>query len=59
MKILITYSFDKWLKKLKDKRARAIIQVNTNRLIEENIGKVRSLGDGIHEKKINYGPGYR
>ncbi len=59
MEILKTDSFDKWLKKLKDKKAKAIIQVSINRLIEENIGKTRSLGEGIHEKKINYGPGYR
>lgn len=59
MEILKTDSFDKWLKKLKDKKAKAIIQININRLIEENIGKTRSLGEGIHEKKINYGPGYR
>ena len=24
-----------------------------------NLGKVRSVGDGVWEKKINYGPGYR
>ena len=59
MEILKTDIFDKWLKKLKDKKAKAVIQVNINRIIEENIGKVRSLGEGVHEKKINYGPGYR
>ncbi len=59
MEILKTDIFDKWLIKLKDKKAKAIIQVNINRLIEENIGKTRPLGDGVHEKKINYGPGYR
>jgi len=59
MEILKTDIFDKWLKKLKDKKAKAIIQVNINRLIEEKIGKVRSVGSGIHEKKINYEPGYR
>lgn len=59
MEILKTDIFDTWLKKLKDRKAKAIIQVNINRLVEENIGKVRSLGEGIHEKKIHYGPGYR
>lgn len=59
LEILKTEIFDKWLRKLKDKKAKAVIQVNINRLIEENIGKVRSLGEGVHEKKINYGPGYR
>jgi len=59
MEILKTDIFDKWLKKIKDKKAKAIIQVNINRPMEENIGKARSVGEGIHEKKINYGPGYR
>lgn len=59
MDILKTDIFDTWLKKLRDKKAKAIIQVNINWLIEDNIGKTRSLGKGIYEKKINYGPGYR
>jgi len=59
MEILKTDIFDKWLKKIKDKKAKAIIQVNINRLMEENIGKARSVSEGVHEKKINYGPGYR
>jgi len=59
MDILKTDIFDKWLKKLKDKKTKAIIQININRLIEEKLGKTRSLGESVHEKKINYGPGYR
>ena len=51
--------FDKWLKKIKDKRAKAIIQVHINRLIENKLGKVKPLGNTIYEKKIDYGPGYR
>lgn len=59
MEILKTDIFDQWLKKLKDRKAKAIIQVHINRLIEENLGETKSLGEGVHEKKINYGPGYR
>lgn len=59
MEVFKTDIFDKWFKKLKDKQVKAIIQVNINRLIEENIGNARSLGEGVHEKKINFGPGYR
>jgi putative addiction module killer protein len=59
MEILKTDIFDQWLKKLKDRKAKAFIQVHINRLIEENVGITRSLGKGVHEKKINYGPGYR
>ena len=53
MNVLKTDIFDLWLKKLKDRKAKAIIQVNINRLIEDNLGKLKSLGEGIHEKKIN------
>jgi putative addiction module killer protein len=59
MNLLKTDVFDKWLKKLKDQRAKAIIQVHLNRLIENKPGKIKTVGDGIYEKKIDYGPGYR
>ncbi len=59
MEVHKTDVFDKWLKKLKDKKARAIVQVHINRIIEGKLGKLKSLGKNIHEKKINYGPGYR
>lgn len=59
MNILKTDIFDKWLKNLRDKKVKAIIQVHINRLIESKLGKLRSVGGSIHEKKINYGPGYR
>lgn len=59
MDILKTSVFDKWLGRLKDKRAKAIIQVHVNRLIEDKLGKLRSLSNGLFEKKIDYGPGYR
>jgi len=59
MEILKTSIFDKWLKKLKDRKAKAIIQVHINRLIEDKLGKLKAVGKDVYEKKINYGPGYR
>lgn len=59
MEIRRTDAFDKWLRKLKDNKDKEIIQVHINRLIEDNPGKLRSLGKSVYEKKINYGPGYR
>jgi len=59
MEILKTDIFDKWLKKLKDKKAKSIIQIHINRLIEDKLGKIKPVGKNIREKKINYGPGYR
>jgi len=51
--------FDVWLGNLKDRKAKALILVHINRIEDGNMGKVKSVGDGVFEKKINYGPGYR
>ncbi len=52
-------SFDRWLGKLKDRRAIARILVRIDRLALGNPGDVRSVGGGVSELKIDYGPGYR
>lgn len=54
-----TTEFDKWLKKLRDDRAKAKILVRINRLGAGNPGDVQPVGDGISEMRIDYGPGYR
>lgn len=59
MKVLKTEVFNKWLIRLKNKKAKAIIQVHINRLIENKSGVLRSIGESVYEKKIDYGPGYR
>jgi putative addiction module killer protein len=48
-----------WLTGLRDERARQKIQARVGRLRLGNFGQTRSLGGGIHELKIDYGPGYR
>jgi putative addiction module killer protein len=50
--------FEKWLKKLKDVTAKAMIRRRINRLADGNPGDCRFLGD-ISELRIDYGPGYR
>ena len=52
-------TFDHWLKKLRDPRARARIQMRILRLGLGNPGDVRPMGDGLSELRIDYGPGYR
>jgi putative addiction module killer protein len=52
-------TFDRWLGKLKDRRAVARILVRIDRLALGNPGDVRSVGDGVSELKIDHGPGYR
>lgn len=51
--------FQDWLSAFKDVRIRALIRVRLNRVRMGNFGDCRSVGDGVHEFKISYGPGYR
>ncbi len=59
MEVLRTAAFDRWLGKLKDRRAVARILVRIDRLALGNAGDVKSVGGGVSELKIDYGPGYR
>jgi putative addiction module killer protein len=54
-----TAQFVRWLDGLRDVRARARIQARIKRLADGNPGDVRSVGEGVSELKIDYGPGYR
>lgn len=51
--------FAKWIDELQDIRARARILVRIERLSAGNPGDVKSVGEGISEMRIDYGPGYR
>jgi putative addiction module killer protein len=48
-----------WLDALKDRQARQRVQARIGRLRLGNFGQTRSLGEGVHELKVDYGPGYR
>ena len=55
-----TKEFDKWLRKLKDLRAKAKILFRIQKLEkEEHFGDCKLLLNGINELKINYAKGYR
>ncbi len=55
-----TVEFDKWLRKLKDLRAKAKILFRIQRLEkEEHFGDCKPVGEGIRELRINYAKGYR
>ena len=54
-----TDAFAAWLDGLRDTRARARIQVRTERLLLGNPGDVQPVGEGVSELRIDYGPGYR
>jgi putative addiction module killer protein/probable addiction module antidote protein len=54
-----TGSFERWLHSLKDERAQGRLQLRLIRLELGNLGDVRSVGAGISELRVDYGPGYR
>jgi len=51
--------FGNWLKSLKDKSARAKIRIRLDRLKLGNLGIYKSVGQGVTELIIDFGPGYR
>ena len=51
--------FEEWLTELKDATGRALIQKRINRVRIGNMGQNRSVGDGVWELKVDFGPGYR
>ena len=55
-----TNEFDKWLRKLKDLRAKAKILFRIQKIeTDEHFGDCEPVGDGIRELKIDYAKGYR
>ena len=51
--------FSKWLSKLRGRKAIARILVRIESLRQGNTGDSKSLGSGLHELRIHFGPGYR
>ncbi len=59
-KIEKTDNFDKWLRKLKDLRAKAKILFRIQKIENDgHFGDCEPVGDGIRELKIDYAKGYR
>jgi putative addiction module killer protein len=51
--------FERWFASLKDRQARARIQMRIDRAEDGNLGDIKPVGDGVSEMRIAYGPGYR
>ena len=51
--------FGQWLAALKDARAAGKIVSRIDRLAVGNFGDCKSLGSGVFELRIDWGPGYR
>jgi putative addiction module killer protein len=54
-----TEIFARWLANMRDAHARARINARIRRLSLGNPGDTKSVGGGVSEMRIDYGPGYR
>ena len=55
-----TPEFDKWLRKLKDIRAKAKILFRIQKIeLDGHLGDCKPVGNGISELRINFAKGYR
>jgi putative addiction module killer protein len=54
-----TEVYASWFRNLRDRRAKARINIRVRRLSLGNPGDVKPVGSGISELRIDYGPGYR
>ncbi len=51
--------FTDWLESLRDRNVRVRIKSRLDRVEQGNLGDFKSVGEGVFELRINYGPGYR
>lgn len=54
-----TEEYADWFARLRDRQARARIDIRIRRLSLGNPGDVKPVGGGVSELRIDYGPGYR
>ena len=54
-----TVAYAQWYGGLRDRQAKARIDIRIRRLSLGNPGDVKAVGEGVSELRIDHGPGYR
>jgi putative addiction module killer protein len=54
-----TKTYINWFESLRDRQAKARVDIRIRRLSMGNPGDVKPVGQGVSELRIDYGPGYR
>ncbi|MEM8697291.1 MAG: type II toxin-antitoxin system RelE/ParE family toxin [Pseudomonadota bacterium] len=57
--VRVTETFESWLKGLRDRQGRARMLSQFRKLGDGNFGNAKSVGEGVHELRMKFGPGYR
>ena len=59
IEVIQSTTFRRWVRRLRDRRAVARINARLRNVSIGNLGDTTSVGDGVFEMRIHYGPGYR
>jgi putative addiction module killer protein len=57
--IRLTSAFESWLDGLRDKKAQVRIAARLRQAETGNLGDCKTVGGGVSEMRVNFGPGYR
>lgn len=57
--VRLTSEFESWLDALRDKKAQVRIAARLRQAESGNLGDWKTVGTGVSEMRVNFGPGYR